>query len=126
MSASTLDLDSLLALERRGWDSLCRSEGGDFYGDIMTPEGVMILVNGAILDRSTVTSTLNDSAAWSSYSLEDARLIPTGDTGATLIYRASAMRDGDSVPFVALMSSHYILLEGAPRLAVYQQTTITH
>lgn len=126
MSASPLEFDSLLTVERRGWDALCRSEGGDFYGRIMTPDAVMILVNGAILDRSTVASTLNDSPPWSSYTLEDARLIPTGTTSAALIYRASAIRDGEPGPFVALMSSHYTLLEGGPRLALYQQTTITH
>jgi len=126
MPAALLDLDSLLTVERRGWDALCRSEGGDFYGDLMTPEGVMLLVNGAILDRATVASTLNGSPAWSSYSLDDARLIPTGDASAALIYRASAIRDGEPDPFVALMSSHYALVEGEIRLALYQQTTITH
>ena len=39
--------------------------------------------------------------------------------------RATARR-GDAPPFEALMSSTYALVDGAPRLTVYQQTTVTH
>lgn len=74
MSVPTLD--RLVALEHEGWESLCDSRGGTFYG-------------------------------------------------AALVYRARAVR-GDSEPFVALMSSTYRMISGVPRLAPYQQTTITH
>ena len=35
-----LGLIQLMDLERRGWESLTRSAGGDFYGRLMTPDAV--------------------------------------------------------------------------------------
>jgi hypothetical protein len=119
-----LDLDALVALEQRGWDALCGSRGGTFYGDLMTPEAVMILVDGTVLDRPTIAATLDGAPAWASYELTDTRLVPAGDAVA-LVYRASARRPGEA-PFTALMASTYVEVEGRARLALYQQTTVTH
>ncbi|WP_293786333.1 nuclear transport factor 2 family protein [uncultured Aeromicrobium sp.] len=123
---SDLTLDGLLDLEHRGWEALTSSRGGIFYGELMTPEAVMILVNGMVLDRPTIAQTLNDSPPWSSYRLENPRLVPTSETSAALVYTATAHRDGQDEPFVALMSSHYRVLDDQLRLTLYQQTTITH
>lgn len=126
MADDPLTFDALLALEQRGWESLTRHEGGRFYGALMTADAVMILVNGMVLDRETIAATLDDSPAWSTFTLEDARLVPTGQAGAALVYRATAARDGEDEPFVALMPSHYTLVDGEPALTLYQQTTVTH
>ncbi|WAP50509.1 nuclear transport factor 2 family protein [Arthrobacter sp. ATA002] len=123
---TALDLTFLLALEHRGWDSLCRSEGGTFYGDLMTPDGVMVLVNGMVLGRDEVAGSLNHAPPWASYTLSGARVVPVGGDAAALVYRAAATRKGQSEPFTALMSSVYSLAGGQVRLALYQQTTITH
>lgn len=122
----TWTLDRLLEQERRGWDSLCESRGGRFYGDLMTEQAVMVLVNGMVLDRETIAASLDDSPPWSAYELDDARLLPTGTDSAALLYRATASRAGDPEPFLALMSSHYRMLDGRLRMTLYQQTTITH
>lgn len=45
--------------------------------------------------------------------------------GFVFVYRARAVRGNDQ-PFVALMTSTYRMIEGEPRLALYQQTTVTH
>ncbi|MGX1702781.1 nuclear transport factor 2 family protein [Microbacterium sp. NPDC055357] len=119
-----LTLDTLLPLEHRGWDALCASRGGTFYGELMTEDAVMVLVNGMILDRATVAESLNESPPWAAYVLSDARVIPTGVASAALVYRARAERDGES--FTALMTSHYCVIDDEVRLALYQQTTITH
>lgn len=121
-----IELPELLALERRGWDALCESRGGRFYGDLMTEDAVMILVNGMVLDRQTIAASLDDSPPWSTYRLDEARLVRTGLESAAIVYRATATRTGDAEPFVALMSSHYRRLDGRLRMALYQQTTITH
>lgn len=126
MTDHALTFDALLALEHRGWEALTRHEGGSFYGELMTADALMILVNGMVLDRDTIAATLNESPAWSSFSLEEARLVPTGEASAALVYRATASRDGEDEPFVALMSSHYTLIGGRPALTLYQQTTVTH
>lgn len=121
-----LDLPHLLALEHRGWDALCRSGGGTFYGGLMTPDGVMVLVNGMVLGRDEIADSLNHAPPWASYTLTDARVVPAGAETAALVYRATATRTGQDEPFTALMSSIYCIIQGQARLALYQQTTITH
>ncbi|MEV4900327.1 nuclear transport factor 2 family protein [Citricoccus sp. NPDC055426] len=121
-----IELTELLPLERSGWDALCANRGGRFYGDLMTEHALMVLVNGMVLDRTTVAASLDESPAWSWYRLDDARVVPTGADSAALVYRATAMRDGGAEPFIASMSSHYRRLEGRLRMTLYQQTTITH
>ncbi|MGN6300990.1 MAG: nuclear transport factor 2 family protein [Angustibacter sp.] len=123
---SALELTELIDLERQGWDSLTRSQGGDFYGRLMTEDAVMVLVNGMVLDRDTVAGSLNDSPPWETYALTDERLVPVSDDVAALLYRATATRAGEDEPFVALMTSVYRVVDGEPCLALYQQTTITH
>lgn len=122
---TALELNHLMRLERDGWDALCRSQGADFYGRLMTEDGVMVLVNGAILDRDAVQASLKAAPAWDGYEITGERLIPVGSEGATLVYRATAQRDGDE-PFEAVMSSTYALIDATPRLTVHQQTTTTH
>lgn len=121
-----LTLDELLALEHEGWTSLCSGTGGGFYGDLMTDDAVMVLVNGMVLDREAVASSLDDAPPWSRYELSDARVIDVGDDARALVYRAVSSRDDGGEPFEALMSSVYRRVDGRARLALYQQTTITH
>jgi hypothetical protein len=121
-----LSLAQLMELERKGWDSLTRSRGGDFYGQLMTPDAVMVLVNGMVLDRDTIESSLNESPPWASYELAEERLVEIGGDAAAVVYQATASRDGQTEPFVALMSSVYQVIDDEPRLALYQQTTVPH
>ena len=121
-----LTLVRLMELEDMGWSSLSHSTGGDFYGHLMTADAVMVLVNGMVLDRDTIARSLNDSPPWASYELLGERLVGVGGDAAAVVYRASATRDRQAEPFVALMSSVYRMVDGQPRLALYQQTTITH
>ncbi|GAA1173526.1 hypothetical protein CGLAUT_04565 [Corynebacterium glaucum] len=120
-----LSLGALLELERSGWDALCESRGGAFYGELMLDDGLMILVNGFVLTRDAVVESLNGASAWASYELSDARVVPMGEDAAALVYRAEARREGEA-PFEAIMTSVYHLVDGMARLAVYQQTTATH
>ena len=120
-----LSRESLLNLEHRGWDSLCEQKGADFYGDLMTEDGVQILVNGYVMSLDEVVAVLNQAPAWDSYELSDARVIPLGDDAAALVYRATAQR-GTDAPFEAIMTSVYRVVDGDVKLALYQQTTATH
>ena len=86
----------------------------------------MALVNGMILDQPTIANHLSESPPWTSYSIEDARLITPRQTDAMLVYGDTARRDGEVEPFTALMASHYSLISGKPKPMLYQQTTITH
>ncbi|MDP9822093.1 DUF4440 domain-containing protein [Nocardioides massiliensis] len=117
------DLDDLLALERRGWDSLCDGTGAEFYGSLMTAEAVMVLAHGFALDHEQVRASLADAPPWSSYEITEPRLVPVGEHAAALVYRARATR-GDEPAFEAWMTSVYDLSGPEPRLSVYQQTPI--
>lgn len=120
-----LTLDGLLELERRGWDSLCEGRGGTFYGELVTDDALMVLVNGMVMDAPTVRASLDGAPAWSSFEISEPRLVAAGDGAAALVYRARAQRDGDE-PFEALMTSVYAAGEDGPRLVLYTQTTTTH
>lgn len=119
-----MDVNELLDLEHQGWKSLCDSTGGDFYGSVMTDDGVMVLANGVVLDRSAVVASLDAAPPWRTYEISGERLIRLGDRDAILVYTGRAYRDGDQPAFVALMSSAYTRQGGAWRLALYQQTPV--
>ncbi|OLT49271.1 DUF4440 domain-containing protein [Saccharomonospora sp. CUA-673] len=114
----------LLRLEHQGWQSLCDSTGADFYGRIMTDDGIMILAHGFVLDRQQVVASLNDAPPWSSYEISDERLVRLSDDSAVLAYRGKAWRERSEPDFEAWMSSVYVELAGEWRLASYQQTPI--
>ena len=117
-------MPELLDLERRGWDSLCDSTGSAFYGDLMTDDGLMVLANGALMDRDQVVASLSDAPAWHSYDIDEPRVVGGGDTAA-LVYVGTGYRDGDQPAFVGLMSSVYVRQDGRWRLALYQQTPVS-
>jgi hypothetical protein len=118
-----LTLETLRSLEDDGWQSLIDGRGGDFYGELMTAEAVMVLVDGSVLDRAVIRDSLSDSPTWDGVAITDERVVPVGDDAAALLYRARAHR-GEEPPFEALMSSVYVRLEGRVRLALYQQTAL--
>ncbi len=115
---------ALLALERKGWDSLCDSTGDAFYGQVMTEDAVMVLANGEVMDRDTVVAALGEAPPWRTYDIRDDRLVPTGPGSAALVYRGTAYRESDEPAFISLMSSVYIQRNDEWRLALYQQTVI--
>ena len=112
-------MEDLERLERAGWDALCAGTGSDFYGTLMTADGVMVLAHGMVLDRDDVVASLGEAPPWASYSLSELRVVPLGDDASALVYRADAARPGTE--FSALMTSVYVRRDGEWRLAVYQQ-----
>lgn len=123
MDDSTL-LDELLAVERWGWNSLCDDTGANFFGSVMTDDGVMVLAHGVVMDRDAVVHSLGDAPPWQRYELADARVVHAGSDAAALVYLARAFREGDEHPFVALMSSLYLRAGNEWKLALYQQTVV--
>jgi hypothetical protein len=112
----------LLALERRGWDALCDATGADFYGEVMADDGLMVLANGAVMDRAAVLEALGASPPWLRYTIDDVRLVPAGAEAAALVYRGTAWRGEELEPFTGAMSSLYVRRDGRWRLALYTQT----
>lgn len=116
-------IEELLGLEHRGWKSLCEGTGADFYGQLMTPDAVMVLAHGVVLDRDAVLASLNDAPPWDRYAISDERLIELTEHTAALVYTGRASRVGEA-EFHALMSSVYRRHNGEWRLVLYQQTPI--
>lgn len=115
-------LDTLLQLERAGWESLCQATGSEFYGGIMLPDALMVLANGMVMDRDTVVSALSQSPPWRTYEIDDVRLITVDEDNATLVYTGTAYRDGDEPAFVGAMSSAYHRADDGWKLVLYTQT----
>jgi hypothetical protein len=114
----------LLELEHRGWASLSDGTGDDFYGSLMTEDGVMVLANGAIADRAAVIEALRGSPPWQRLEIESARVVAGGPDAAVLVYTARAWRDESEDPFVGAMTSTYVRDGEGWRLAVYTQTPL--
>lgn len=114
--------EQLLALEHAGWRALCEGTGDRFYGDVMTDDAVMVLANGAVMDRAAVVSALGQAPPWARYAIDDARVIMIAVDVAALVYAGTGWRDGDQEPFVGAMSSVYHRTDDGWKLALYQQT----
>ncbi len=120
-----VDIAELLELEHQGWSSLCDRSGADFYGRLMTPDGVMVLAHGQVLDRAEVVTSLNDALPWRTYEISDERLVELNDDAVALVYTGRASR-GDGDEFHALMSTVYRRRHGRWRLALPADTHPTH
>jgi hypothetical protein len=115
-------LVSVELIERAGWDALCEGRGAEFYGRLMTADGLMVLAHGAVLNRDEVIASLADAPRWSSYSISELREVDQGPGAAALVYRGEARRPGATL--TAWMTSCYVRRAGGWRLALYQQTPI--
>ena len=115
--------DELEHLENEGWHSLCTGTGSEFYGRVMTPEGLMVLANGQVMTRDEVVAALRGAPAWASYDIADLRRVPMGPDVTALVYVGTAHRD-EGAPVVAAMTSCYVRVDGQWRLALYTQTPV--
>ena len=119
-----MTIDELLELEHQGWQSLCDGTGADFYGQLMTDDGVMVLAHGQVLSKQEVIDSLGEAPPWQTYEIDEERLIRLTESAAALVYRGRASRAGPQPVFAALMSSVYVRRGQGWALALYQQTPI--
>ena len=114
--------DEVIGLERSGWQAL--SAGADaaraFYAEILDDAVVMLLPGGMLLtDREQILDTMS-GAPWSSYELEQPRVLQPAPDAAVVVYGVVAERDGSS--YSALVASLYVRRDARWRLALHQQT----
>jgi hypothetical protein len=122
MKATELN-DTLVRLERGGWQALCEGTSAEFYERTMTDDGLMVMANGAVMDRASVVAALDGSPPWAEFEMDDVRIVPAGEKTACLVYRAKAFRTAGGEPtFDGVMSSVYVDDGDGWRLALYQQT----
>jgi hypothetical protein len=117
------DANDLIALEERGWHAL--SSGGasaaEFYEQTLDRDVVMLLPGGLLMtDRDEILRAMSGQP-WTSFHLEDTRVLRlTADTGV-VVYAAVAERAG-SQQYSALISSIYVRRDDGWKLAFHQQT----
>ena len=114
----------LIDLERSAWEALSTSgdAAASFYGEHLARDVLMLLPGGMVIDdREQVIQSMNGDP-WESFELEDERVVPLGEDGAIVAYRARAKR-GD-MDYEALFNSTWVREDGDWRLAVHQQTPV--
>jgi ketosteroid isomerase-like protein len=118
-------LDELLELEMRGWRALS-SDGAvarEFYGGLLSDDAVMLFPGGMVLEGKEAILASLDAQPWSTFEIEDPRVVELGDAAAVLAYEVTAQRQGASA-YGALVGSAYRRRDGAWYLTFHQQTPI--
>ena len=110
--------DDLLTLEREFWKG-----DADFYRRHLSDHAVMVFPEPVgVLTRDQVLAALGSAPRWADVRIDDPRVVGlTGET-AILTYKATARREGDAAPYVALVSSVYVNGDGRWLLAFHQHT----
>lgn len=116
---NAIEIDELMSLERDGWAALSRGEGRAFYATMFADEAVVV-VPGAVLDKSRTLASWDGVVPWQSYDLVERRVTTLGDTAA-VVYDATAGRPGEP-PYRATVCSTYVRRPEGWRLLVHQQT----
>jgi hypothetical protein len=115
--------DELIDLERRGWEALSSSGRAavEFYERVLDRDVIMLLPGGMVLeDREAIVRSMAGQP-WSSYRLEDLRVLRPATNSAIVFYGVVAQRD-DAPAYSALISSTYIHREDGWKLTAHQQT----
>ena len=104
-------------------ESLARGTGDD-YRERLTEDAVVVLPGIGLLDRESCAAAVDEAGApgWGEIEISDARLVSLTDDAAAIAYRFEGERG--SSRYVALMSSAYVRLDGAWKLALHQQTPV--
>ena len=86
----------------------------------MSDDGLMVFP-GMVLTKLESIAVIREAPPWSSYRLEDVRVLPVGDQGAIVFYRAVANRAGRPT-YDAMMTSVYVMRGATWKLVLHQQS----
>ena len=106
-------------LERRGWEALSGPGGAAFYDRLMADNGLMVFP-AMTLDKAATIRAIAGERPWSTFRLDDVRVVDVGDS-ALITYHAASRREGQS-EYRARMSSVYVRRGGEWRLLLHQQS----
>lgn len=111
-----------LALEQQGVRALTSGNAAEFYRQCLTDDALMV-VPGFIIDKRTFLEAIEKEGPWSTFRVDDPRVIELAPGCVVVLYRATGHREGRP-EYVALMSSVYVLRGGSWKLAYHQQTPV--
>jgi hypothetical protein len=112
--------DELIELEREGWRALCSSAGGAYYREHLTGNALMAFAFG-VLTREAAIEAIESAPPWSSFEIDDPRVVALNEDSGVVVYAVVAQRAGHD-PYSAVISSTFVRQDGAWRLAFHQQT----
>ena len=116
-------LDELVAEERAAWQALSTPGGaGAYYAEHLADRVLMIFGGGMVIDDRAAALASMDGEPWSSYDIDETRVLPLGSDAAVLAYRVRATR-GEHV-YEAILNSTYVRAKGGWRMAVHQQSPV--
>jgi hypothetical protein len=113
----------LIELEEQGWLALSSTgeAAAEFYERVLDHTVVMLLPGGMVLDdRAAIVQSMS-AQPWSSFELDDLRVLQLTADHAVVTYSVVAQREGTSA-YSALMSSVYVRRATGWKLAFHQQT----
>lgn len=113
------DEREIIDLERRGWDALCTPHGAAFYADLMTDDAMMVFP-GSVMTKKESLAAMRSEKPWSTYTIEEPRVLRVGTGGRLVLYRATAKRGAHA--YDALMTSIYVRRSDGWKMVFHQQT----
>jgi Domain of unknown function (DUF4440) len=120
MEMETILGDRLFDLEVQFW----RGDSA-FYRKNLADEAVMVFPDPAgVMIKDEICSSVDDAPRWEIVELEEHRLMELDENAAVVTYKATAMREGEVMPYVARASSTYVRDGGRWKLAFHQQTPL--
>ncbi len=118
-------MQDLIELEEQGWQALS-SEGEaskKFYSSVLRDDAIMLFPGGMLVDGKEKILGSLDTQPWKSFQIEELQVISLSENAAVLVYKVTAQREG-SDPYVALITSTYVLSDGRWKLVLHQQTPV--
>ena len=111
---------TLIALERAGWEALTGGRGVAFYQEVFLDEGLMLFPVGTF-GKADALQALATAPPWARYELRQLRVLPLSESTASVVYDVEASR-AEQPPYRAVMSSTYVWRQGTWKLALHTQT----
>ncbi len=115
----------LIELEEQGWQALSTEgdAGKEFYSSVLSNDALMLFPGGMLIDGKEKILESLAAQPWKSYQIDNPRVISLSENIGVLVYRVTAQRES-SDPYVALISSTYVLSDGTWKLVLHQQTPV--
>jgi hypothetical protein len=114
-----VDVHELIPLEEAFW----RAAGDpDAYATRLAADAVHVFPGWGVAERDAVLGGVASASPWTSFSIEEPRVVQLGDAAAALVYTARASRGAEE--YRAGITSAYRRRGDGWELAVHQQTPL--
>ena len=117
-----MDLKETLIVQEQFWEASSVADAKLIRGYLT--DDALVTGNFGVLDKETTISGAEGQSPFEFWRIEDEpHLLQLTENSAVIIYKASAQRKGRE-PFTVQMSSTYVNLNGAWKLAFHHQTPL--